>query len=116
MKKIALLLLLSQLAFAYSPESFTFRVVFFYEDGSPLLNDRIDEFRVYCNGAVVATLPNFATNEAIRSVTSDDVFYPGTYTCHATTVADGVESVPSNTKVFTVDAKQPAAPIEFRIE
>lgn len=83
--------------------NFTFDNATTYTDGSPMPLSAIEETRLYCDGNIVATITD-GSEEFNPDLT------PGSYACYATHVANGIESVPSNTVTKVVDQPPPSPP------
>lgn len=102
------------LALLYSPlvfgATFNWMPPTEYEDGLPLPNGDITEYRIYCNGVLLATVVNTPDLDVYDS----GPLAPGSYDCAMTAVA-GLESGQSNTVNFTVDPSQPLAPTGFTV-
>ena len=79
-----------------------------YTDGSQLLEQDLDYYTLYVDG--VSTI----FYDSIPGSYSElhEIVPAGSYTIHlAVTTIEGVESGPSNTKVFTVGPRTPKPPI-----
>ena len=81
-----------------------------YTDGFPLLEQDLDFYTFYCNGAVVKQI------DSIIGTPSDNVdisdLGSGDYTCHLTTTSLlAVESGSSNSINFTIVARVPGSPV-----
>lgn len=81
----------------------------FYTNGVPLLEQDLDYYILYCDGAVLQVI------DSIIGTPTAQVHLPkteGTHVCHLTvTTLVGVESGPSNEHVFTNQPLIPAAPV-----
>lgn len=107
------LLLLSPLVFAQSAKTFTWDPPTQYEDGTTLINADIAEYRIYCGGQLLATVPN--EPEGTGSYVAE--LAAGDYSCTATAVTVlGVESAESNAVTFTVAPGVPNPPAQFAFQ
>lgn len=81
----------------------------FYTNGEPLLEQDLDFYTVYCDGAQLVVIDSIiGTVTATVDLPSSE----GTHVCHMTvTTLTGVESDPSNELVFTNQLRAPAAPV-----
>ena len=80
-----------------------------FTDGFPLVEQELDFYTFYCNGARVKEI------DSIIGTATDDIdlsgFQSGNYTCHLTaTTLLASESGPSNTINFTIGPRVPMAP------
>jgi len=87
-----------------------------WENGDELLEQDLDFYSMYCNGAAEP----FVILDSIIGTHSRVVdFAPlgeGTHVCHLTVTAlNGEESGPSNTENFTVGPRTPGSPTNFVI-
>ncbi len=113
LKWVVALLLLSPLVFGQATKTFTWTPPTEYTDNTPLPNSDLAEYRIYCNGQLLATVPNVPVNT--NSYATD--LPAGTYTCTATAVTVlGVESAESNPANFTVDPGVPNPPTQFVLQ
>lgn len=107
-------LLLSPLVFAFQDREFRWTPPTQNEDGSPLPDSEIKAYNIYCNGSLLGVVENTGGVTSWRS--PDGAFPPGTYTCHATTVAtNDEESAQSNSVNFTVGPLLPEPPSGFSV-
>ena len=106
--RVLALLGLASITFAYV-ETIRWTPPAFYTNGNVLLEQELDFYTFYCDGQQVEIL------DSIIGTWQRDVEFPDTAGQHecwltATTLL-GVESGPSNTKVFTNDPRIPMAPV-----
>lgn len=85
-----------------------------YTDGAPLLEQDIDFYTLYCDGA------EFITIDAIIGTHSESVnvtaMAPGDHACYLTvTMLTGAESDGSNTVNFTIGPRVPMAPAGLKL-
>jgi len=79
-----------------------------YTDNAPLLEQELDFYTLYCDGTAVQNLDSII-GDWQRTIT---IVEPGSHNCVLTTTTlDGVESGPSNTKVFIVGPRTPRPPV-----
>lgn len=101
------LLLLASLVFAMEFE-ISYEPPTQYTDGHDLLEQELDFYTFYCDGARIQELDSIIGSWQ-RTITIPE---PGTFNCHLTTTSlDGVESGPSNSKVFTKGPRTPLPPV-----
>lgn len=80
-----------------------------YEDGTPLPNDEIASYSLYCNGSLLTNFPNADGTNSYE--TSVGELPAGQYSCYATaTATNGIESIPSNTVNIVIDNLGPFPP------
>lgn len=115
MRKLIALLLLVPLTISWANETktFTWTPPTEYENGTALDNADLGEYRIYCNGSLLASVPNEPLNTNTYVTTLD----PGDYSCTATAVTTaGIESAESNPANFTVVPGVPNPPAQFAIQ
>lgn len=106
------LLLIAPLVFGQASPTFTWTPPISYEDGTPLPDAEIASYNIYCNGSLLANVPNTSNTDTYAS----GQLAVGDYVCNASTVAtNGEESGLSNTANFTVDPLVPGAPTGFSV-
>jgi len=107
--RIIALLLLSTLVFAFGGQTFTVDPPVVRTDSTPLANDEIQEYRVYCDGGVAPThvQPNVPLNTDTLEV-PPGTFSPGDHSCVSAAVDTfGQEGPMSNVVNFTVPLPAP---------
>ena len=78
-----------------------------YTSGGAFDESQIESYTLYCDGAVVASLPNDFT----RSTTvTTELLGAGDHTCGVSETVAGIESVMSNTVDFPLGQRTPTAP------
>ena len=109
------LLCLAGLVFGQSSGNVNFEPPTQYTDGSQLLEQDIDFYTLYCNGAAFVEIDSIiGTYSATVDVRALGV---GTHSCHLTTVMlSGAESAPSNVVDFTVGPRVPRGPVLVTIQ
>ena len=111
-----LLLLLPLQVFAFESKTFSWIPPVAFTDGKPLNADiDLSRYRLHCDSAGIhIDIPN--SPGLITWTSPDGTFSQGTYSCNLTAISsDGIESGPSNTTTFTIDASTPEAPSNFQI-
>ncbi len=102
------LVMLASVTLAYE-ETISWRPPIFYVDGTPLLEQELDYYNVYCDAELLVSLDSII---GTWTATVDFPDTPGTHTCWLTVVTLlGEESDHSNTKVFTNLPPKPMAPV-----
>ena len=78
-----------------------------FTDGVPFDESAIEKYKLYCDGAFVRDVPN----DYLRSiyVTVDDLG-SGDHTCALSELVEGIESIQSNPKSFSLGQRTPSAP------
>ena len=105
-------LLLASLVFGVQNRTFEWTPPTEREDGTPLADSEIAEYRIYCNGEQLAIVQNLGDTREFLS----PPLAPGAYECYATAVdLAGLESGASNLVNFTVTPSRPAAPRNFTV-
>jgi len=92
------------IAYASQDATFSWTAPTEYTDNTPIEEGGLTEYRLYCNGSLVATIPS-------TSLTHAENFAPGIYECHITALAHGIESDPSNTVTIIVEWPKPKPPV-----
>lgn len=111
-KLIVSLLLIAPLAFAGPPKTFEWTPPTQNTDGTPLADNEIASYNIYCNQVVLGNVPNTGGTDSWTS----PPLPTGDYTCSATCIAvNGEESANSNTINFTIDPSMPGSPNNFSI-
>jgi len=111
--RIIALLSLSTVVFALGGKTFTWNSPTEREDSSPLPDNEIAAFNIYCDGDLVPiwTQTN-EPNDLDQWIAPDNTFALGTHVCYATTLdTGGLESDPSNAINFTVTPAKPKPPV-----
>lgn len=117
------LLFLANVAFGqvtdleYKDREFSWTAPTSCADGSDVSNCPLTGYRIYCDNLAS---PYAITDTAAVSFTAPAGDFPvgGPYTCYATALSGGLESVPSNSVVFNVVATPvaPGAPGNFTVQ
>jgi len=84
--------------------NFTYVPATQYETGEPMPLSDIEYTRLYCDGVMVAEEPGADADIAANLPV-------GTHTCYGTHVANGLESVPSNSVQRVVEFGPPKPPV-----
>jgi hypothetical protein len=81
----------------------------FYVDGTPLLEQDLDFYTLYCDGTAIQQIDSIIGTPTALATFPDTI---GTHTCHLTvTTLNGMESEASNTYVFTRTSPVPNPPV-----
>jgi hypothetical protein len=85
-----------------------------YVDGTPLLEQELDFYTLYCDDVVVATIDNVIGQRS--AVVDMSALTEGSHTCALTVTAlNGQESGYSNIVNFTVGPRVPGVPADLTI-
>lgn len=102
------LLGLASITFAYE-RTITYIPPTFYTNGTPLLEQDLDFYTLYCDGMQLTTIDSIIGTWV---ATIDFPEQPGGHDCYLTvTTLAGIESDPSNHYVFTSAHPIPMAPV-----
>lgn len=107
--RITVLLLLALPAGTLAEITLAWKAPLERADGSAITNQEIEGYNIYCDGDTAPThsQENTPTRDEKWEV-PDSLFSPGDHSCYATTVdTGGLESVPSNSVLFTVAPQEP---------
>ena len=117
---LVLLLISSPVVFAWQNKTFLWTPPTQNTDGSPLPDNLIASYNIFCKetAQATATLLGTVTNTGGTNqwTSPNGSLPPGTYDCFATTVrVDSVESEASNTVNFSVPQTTPGQPEGFSV-